>query len=865
MPRLLTSLRQLIQHQLDERGIVVWYDPEGDYAHAVDRLAPENAEILKEEEGYFALREKLETWLEWLDQEGRPIPDHEVPPRVVVYVPRERTDNQYVLIETETAGVVIEPGAPVSERNTRLATLVERVYTKVSPEKAGHVARQVEEGLLSFEDVEQMAEEAGSEATGALKLIFGQASPVDVILAFVASEENDPQIASKKAVGELASLIESEIGWECDATKSAGDVRQGLVRQLLLGEVAMALPEAMREGTLAAIDLPGKAVQHDTIKHLCHRWRNRLDLQDAYGMAAMEVEASAGLGKLDPPTEQIETLETFAAVDVLLMQRASQALLDGDASVAGQWAEQRRGTFWVRRAPELLLQWSLIEVAADLLAECATISTALRKRKWVLDDLIAAYTTHASPWMRVDTLARHLESRYARFDFQLDDDSPDWEPVMAKCRSAYLGGLDQMAMAYTSALEAAEFQSAQAPDQGQIFRDEVKLLLSAEKKTAYLLVDALRFEMAAELVEGMKDDFAIDLRSALGQLPGITPVGMALLMPGAEDGLELEKHAGGLQVSLGGERITERAARMAWLKEKVGNEPLVLKLGEIVRLTPKKKKTLTEATFIVVTSQEIDRLGEVESEDDEARIYMDDVLEKLRRGIRNLAATGVTDIIISADHGFIFAEGFEEGLKMDPPGGETVELHPRCWIGQGGTTGEGYFRVSASSLELGGPLECAFPRGLGTFKVRGGAGAYFHGGASLQEQVLPVLHLVRKAADRGKGAVAKIVIGFPKKQITNRFFSVTLSLESEEMFEPEPTLIRAELKTGRDVVGQAAMSAYGFEEGTCEVLIKPGKPNSVTMMLTREIGPEKLSLQIVNTKNEAVLGTMKDITVNLAL
>lgn len=184
MSKLLTSLRQLIQRQLDERGIVIWYDPQRSYAHAINRLEPENAEIIEEEAGFFALREKLEPWLEWLDEAGKPIPEREVPPRVVVYVPRERSDSEYALIEAETAGVVVEPGASVSERNTRLAALVERVYAKVSPEKAGHVARQVEEGLLSFEDVEQMAEEAGSEATGALKLIFGQASPIDLILAF---------------------------------------------------------------------------------------------------------------------------------------------------------------------------------------------------------------------------------------------------------------------------------------------------------------------------------------------------------------------------------------------------------------------------------------------------------------------------------------------------------------------------------------------------------------------------------------------------------------------------------------------------------------------------------------------------------
>jgi hypothetical protein len=339
---------------------------------------------------------------------------------------------------------------------------------------------------------------------------------------------------------------------------------------------------------------------------------------------------------------------------------------------------------------------------------------------------------------------------------------------------------------------------------------------------------------------------------------------MASLMPGAEDGLTVEKQGGKMHVSIGGKRITDRAARMAWLQSKTGDGTLVLKLGEIIRLTPKKRKELSAAKLLVVTSQEIDRVGEDGSEDDEARIYMDDVLEKLRRGIRNLAAAGVTDFVIAADHGFIFAEGFETGLKMDPPGGDTLELHARCWLGQGGTSADGYFRVASSTLELGGSLDCAFPRGLGTFKIKGGAGAYFHGGASPQEQLIPVARLVRKAASP-KSSTARVVIGFAKSAITNRFFSITLTLESDEMFAPEKRQVRLEVLNGKDVIGHPAMASYGFEEGTREITLEPGQPNSTTLMLTASDFPSTVTLRVIDSKNESILATLPDIPLNLAL
>ena len=864
MGKLTDSLNQLLARQINERGIVVWYDPEENYTQALGSLTLPDVTILRYEAGFFQLREKLEPLLEWIDENGRPLPDGEVPPRLLIYVPMTREATEFALIEAETAGAVIEPGAPVTERNSRLAALVERVFASISPDKAGQVARQVEEGLLTFEDVEQMAEEAGSAATGALRLIFGHSSPIDVLLAFAAGAEYDAKIVEKNALAELEAVAREEVGLPSGG-KDPDALRRALCQHLLLGELALALPANLRTGALEGVVLPEKPVQRETIGHLCKTWRNRLDLQEAYGAKADEVEASAGVTRLNLPAAGMRDVETFATVERLLIRDAIEKLLIGDSEASLELASARRGSFWSRRSPELLLQWSLVEVAAALLRRSAAIREELKKRKWTLDDLISAYARHAEPWMRLDREARHLESRYARFDFDGGTEGADWEKVMAKCRNEYLATLDQMAQAWTAALEAANFSAQTCSTQCVTFKEQVAPLLQKGARTAYILVDALRLEMAVELLDGLGDGFDVRLEPALGQLPSITPVGMAALMPGADQGLTLEKQGGRLQVCLGGKRIADRAARMAFLQEKTGPETVVMKLGEIVRLTPKKKKELATPKLVVVTSQEIDRHGEEGDDEEETRLYIDDVLEKLRRGIRNLAQVGVQEFVVVADHGFIFAEGFEAGLKMDQPGGDSMEVHARAWIGEGGTSAEGYFRVPAGSLNLGGTMEFAFPRSLGTFKVKGGVGGYFHGGASLQEQVIPVARLTSNLAKPSRGGAARVVISLTKKAITNRFFSVTLSLESDEMFAPATKRVRVEVFAGREAAGSAAMAAYGFEEGTKEVTVKSGEPNAVTVMLTGAGTPSHVSLKVIDSENELPLATMSDIPVNLAI
>ena len=857
MSPVLQSLRKLLERQLADRGVVVWYDPEKAYFEAVDRLDLDGTTVLKYGGSFFKLRHELELHLDWIDAGGHPIPDAETPPRVLIYVPKSRTESQFALVEPESAGTVVESGASVVERNTRLSALVERVFTEIAPEKAGHYARQVEERLLTFTDVEQMAQEAGAASAGAIKLVFGHSAPGEILLRFASDPSVDERLVQKKAVAELSGLIAAETGLANDA-QSPEKLRKALVQHLLLGEIALSVPASPWES------LPEKPVQMDTIRHLCETWRNRIDLQDAYAEAVESIAEQAEHFLRGASSRILLDLETSAQVDRILILYACELLLTGKLDGVAALSNKRKQGFWPRRDASLLLQWSLLETAADLLHRARATEAAVRKRRWSLDELITAYTEHSDPWMRLDTAARHLEGRYARLHTGEPTEDDVWERLMATCRQAYLGALDAQALAWTTALENAHFQSQQIKPQAGLFERHVTPLLSGSKRTAYLLVDALRYEMAVELLAGMENEFEISLRPCIGQLPGITVVGMAALLPGTEAGLALDAYAGKMQVTLGGQKLANRADRITWLRSKIGDGLLVLKLGDLLRITPKRKKELTDAHFVVVTSQEIDRIGEEGADEEEARLYMDDVLEKLRRVIRNLATVGISDIVITADHGHIFAEGLGSGVAMNTPGGECADLHPRCWVGKGGISADGFFRVSASDLELGGALECAFPRALGTFRVAGGAGAYFHGGASLQEQVLPIAHLSRATTSKSKPARASVHLTLAKPAITNRFFSINSRLTSDEMFSPEPMTIRLEVLAGKNPAGHAAMAAYGFEEGTREVRLEPDKPNAITLMLT-DTGSQPITIRAVDTRSDAVVAVMADIPVNLAL
>lgn len=134
------------------------------------------------------------------------------------------------LIEAESAGVIVEPGAEVPERNSRLRVQTEAFFLEVAPEKAAHLARHVDEGLLTLEDLDNIADEVGSIASGTLKLVFGAASPLELIIEFASSGNKDAKLIEKNALGELRGLVRGELGMDFGAASTPVEARKTLRR-----------------------------------------------------------------------------------------------------------------------------------------------------------------------------------------------------------------------------------------------------------------------------------------------------------------------------------------------------------------------------------------------------------------------------------------------------------------------------------------------------------------------------------------------------------------------------------------------------------------------------------------------------------
>ncbi len=136
----------------------------------------------------------------------------------------------------------------------------------------------------------------------------------------------------------------------------------------------------------------------------------------------------------------------------------------------------------------------------------------------------------------------------------------------------------------------------------------------------------------------------------------------------------------------------------------------------------------------------------------------------------------------------------------------------------------------------------------------------------MQEMVIPVAVQQSKAsAAGGAAAEIRVKLEFGKPAITNRFFSMVATLEVHGLFPPEEIKVRTAVLSKKKEVGFCAMAAYGYEEGSREITLRPQKPNALTFMISEDSGIEKVTVQIMDCRTQLELASVADIPVKLGI
>jgi uncharacterized protein (TIGR02687 family) len=289
----------------------------------------------------------------------------------------------------------------------------------------------------------------------------------------------------------------------------------------------------------------------------------------------------------------------------------------------------------------------------------------------------------------------------------------------------------------------------QVPNQHQFYQRHVKRRLDeADNRKVFVIIsDAFRYEAAQELTQVLNGTyrFEADLTSQLGVLPSYTALGMASLLPHQS----LSYHENG-SVLADGHATASLEQRSAVLGAVNG---VAIRAEELVAMKKDQGRAfVSRHRVIYVYHNQVDAIGDTASTEAQTfqavRTAITDIADTVRYIVNTLNGNYV---VITADHGFVFTETApgapdRSALTEKPPG--TVRAKKRYLIGhdlpEAHQTWHGTTLVTAVAE---GGMEFWIPKGANRFHFTGGA-RFIHGGAMLQEIVVPVI-TVRHKKDRG--------------------------------------------------------------------------------------------------------------------
>jgi hypothetical protein len=856
-------LFQLMAKQVEDRGLVVWYDPERAFTSAAAELAIPKTTLAHYDGSFFRLRHEIDHLM-----------NSDLPPRLIVYVPEERRSIHNALVELEAAGVVMQPGQQPPNRNTRLAVVARNALKPLlGDDQVGEIEKQVESGKLTLDDLNALADKGRDISTGVLTLIFGSANPQEVALAFLHGGDHDGEIEKKSAQNDLRNLLQPSFDIEeFPVSATLTSLRERLARHILLTDLIAGLNKHV-PASLSSIKVASSPGGVDSCVRLAHSWRNSRDDRESYVAAANKVEQEFSLSQLTFDPKSLIELETFHAVERALLRHVENQLLDKARPDLLQLAVSRLSRFWAEAMPAVQARWALIAAAAEVLLEADRVAKEVKKPPTSVPDLVKAYAEDDEPWCLLDTHHRHMESRKYNFEFDADDEHHGLEKLITKAEQRYTEVGSALAKHFVTQFSKVKHPIKGLLRQRDFFETQVKPKLGGGK-VAYVWVDALRYEMARELCRLLKDDFDLTLQPAIGTLPTITEIGMAALLPKAHESAKVVSVGGGkLGLEVGGKVIKDRKDRVAFLKDHAGVPVFDCKLDDLLpKPKPKVKEGMQNAKLILVTSQEIDEFGE--SDTKLARLQMDSMLNYLRRGVRILSDHGIKTIILAADHGHLFADEIGDDMKIDAPGGKTADLHRRVWVGEGGTADKSFLRAPLSSLGIDSEFDIATPWNTAVFKVAGGNLAYFHGGMSPQELIVPVVVLTSTAKAGGTPAGITWTLTPGTAKLTTRFFSVQIAGTQSEssLFGFDPPKVRIEIRANKKVVSVPVSASYGFEDATGEVKLKVAEPdakrleaNTVTLMIGEDIAQKTVGVFLLDATTGAELAAPLTVEVSISM
>jgi uncharacterized protein (TIGR02687 family) len=729
------QIRDGLERSFVRDRLVVWRDPEGRFREEFDAIEIPKVTKVVADRNEFALKHRV------LIEE----PDA----YFLIYRPgTPPPDEQNWLLDIEIGyGLFTADKADLIRSELGLPLRYAELIREHMPFFAARQRTLRLKGLISETD-------AGAEIRRHMLAICAGADSSDeaileAILAELAQETETSWslIARSGLAGAFWDMVRTRYGYRSD-DPSVADLAQAL----FTGVYAMTFDEETPITPDASV--------------LLNRWAGMVTTRPLFitlsDRLAERLRIEADLGAR--PFDGVARLQLFRAADEAVL-RSLIARIDAQEIAFEETRrviQSRRGSLWYEEFRDL---YEAILNAAELLH----LLSGFAAPEMTLETGVASY---AETWFRVDQLYRKFILHRSRTVF-----TDHLELLAQRVEHLYTDVfVPRLNATWQGVVDKTEtWRTGRLVEQRRFFEAHVAPLRKRNTKVIVIISDALRYEAAEELYRMIRAQprFEAQLSPMLGVIPSYTQLGMAALLPNRELRVQPDSH-----VWVDGESATgtPNRERILALGAK-GDAVRAVQAEDLDRMGKEDMRALIrDHEIIYVYHNVIDSIGDSPKTESEACQAVERALDQLEKLVRRLAGNNVSNMIITSDHGFLYQshpihEGDFSAASIDAPG-VTFETQ-RFVLGRDLRASEGLDLYPPKRAGLEGDVDILLPRSIARLGRKGKGSRFVHGGASLQEIVVPVI-TINKARRDDIEEVEVEVIGAGSRIITTGQLTIRL-------------------------------------------------------------------------------------------
>ena len=532
---------------------------------------------------------------------------------------------------------------------------------------------------------------------------------------------------------------------------------------------------------------PAALLSSDALVFL-KRWKDSRQFEECFETLSGECAEILGLDQdlAKRDFRVLIELDYFRRIDLQIIEDlvrgiASRTVSSGDVAL---WVRQRRQGHWYREFRHL---YEAVDYAAQFFY-------ALDEARLTMESMADGVQRYCHFWFRLDQM-------YRKFTYQ----------VRCSGETSLLGTLtDQIENLYTNNYllkinnhwqafvdTTSKWDASPIMLQRDLFERHVQPFLQKDNKIYVIISDAFRYEIGDEFLSLIRQEDRYDatLEPALAMLPSYTQLGMAALLPNKE--LALQDHDSGA-VLVNGQSSQGIVNRRKILDQAIPKRATAIKADDLMAQSKDECRAfLRDHDVIYIYHNRIDSTGDKRESEERVFEAVEETLQDLIRLVKKLTGANASNLLVTADHGFIYqnrAIDESDFSGSDAVGDQILFRDRRFVLGKGLQEVSSLRKFQSSELGLSGEMEVQIPKSINRLRLKGSGSRFVHGGASLQEVIIPIIKINKKRQSDISAVEVDILRG-SSTVITSGQLAVALYQAQPVTDKVQPRKLRAGIYT----------------------------------------------------------------------